>query len=505
MSKEHTPSSYQQAIYSFIANEAGNAIVEAVAGSGKTSTIVESLNLVPKNKRTLFVAFNKHIAEELERRVPPYVEARTLHSVGFSIMKSRLGNYIKVNGNKTANILKYKMFDMNDKKSAQKCFKVLGACLKLTSLLKAYAIRINDFNSFDWEELAEKQGINIPEGIDDFDQILESCFLQSVDVKGVIDYDDMIYWPTVNDVACPQYDMIFVDESQDLNPVQMQLVMKLMGQSGRLIAVGDSRQAIYGFRGADPEAMQTFGLLLQAKKLPLSICYRCGTKIVEAAKEIVPQIEPSPAAKEGEVTTIDKETFLKEVKSHEYVLCRVTADLVTNCLKLIQKGKKAMVRGRDIGEGLKDLVGDLNLKPEDDYDIFRDKLQAYRMQQSEKLKYKELELIAMQDRVDTLDAIGSAVWEECCSKEQPMGDGKPVVTVREIVSKIDTIFSDVDDGVIFSTVHKSKGLEAPVVYILRPDLIPHPKAEKEWQQTQEMNLKYVAITRAREKLIWVTE
>jgi len=56
------PSPYQKAIFDFVATGTGSAVIEAVAGSGKTTTIVESLNLIPKTKQVLFLAFNKAIA-----------------------------------------------------------------------------------------------------------------------------------------------------------------------------------------------------------------------------------------------------------------------------------------------------------------------------------------------------------------------------------------------------------------------------------------------------------
>jgi DNA helicase-2/ATP-dependent DNA helicase PcrA len=56
---------------------------------------------------------------------------------------------------------------------------------------------------------------------------------------------------------------------------------------------------------------------------------------------------------------------------------------------------------------------------------------------------------------------------------------------------------------LFMTIHKSKGLENNTIFILHPELLPHPAATQEWQMQQESNLKYVAITRAIENLIWV--
>ena len=103
------PSVYQQRIFDFIANGSGSAIVEAVAGSGKTSTIVQGLNLIPNNKRTLFLAFNKSIALELQKRIPGHVKAQTLNGMGHGAwMRYRQGSQVKLNANKTRDIIRNK-------------------------------------------------------------------------------------------------------------------------------------------------------------------------------------------------------------------------------------------------------------------------------------------------------------------------------------------------------------------------------------------------------------
>ncbi len=77
-------------------------------------------------------------------------------------------------------------------------------------------------------------------------------------------------------------------------------------------------------------------------------------------------------------------------------------------------------------------------------------------------------------------------------------------TVLDVKDKVNRIFSDENSpGVTFATGHRAKGLEADNIYVLRPDLLPFPKAKTEWQKKQEMNLKYVIITRSKKNLTWV--
>ncbi len=77
-------------------------------------------------------------------------------------------------------------------------------------------------------------------------------------------------------------------------------------------------------------------------------------------------------------------------------------------------------------------------------------------------------------------------------------------TYDAVKLKIDSIFTDDEYGVVFSTVHKAKGLEAETVFILEPGLLGNTKrCRTDEQAQQEKNLEYVAITRAMRELIFV--
>lgn len=67
------PSKYQKAVYTFITKCKGNAVIDAVAGSGKSTTIVNALRIIDPSKRILFLAFNKSIVEELKSRLVIYL------------------------------------------------------------------------------------------------------------------------------------------------------------------------------------------------------------------------------------------------------------------------------------------------------------------------------------------------------------------------------------------------------------------------------------------------
>jgi superfamily I DNA/RNA helicase len=153
------------------------------------------------------------------------------------------------------------------------------------------------------------------------------------------------------------------------------------------------------------------------------------------------------------------------------ILCRVNAPLVKECLNLIKQGKAAVVRGKDIGESLIKII-----KNNDSIDAWYSKAVSQK-------GITEGKKLLIEDKYATLKYL----WKG--SKEKT-------------VNAIKNIFSDSNSSntIVLSTIHKAKGLEAENVYAIRPDLLPHPRSSN---LIQEMNLKYVCITRAKESLCFI--
>jgi len=473
------PSEYQKAIYDHIENDTRNLLVQAVAGSGKTTIIVEAAKLIPSDVDTLFVAFNKHIADELGRRLPSHVKAQTLHSLGNGIVRKNCRATLKQN--KVEMCLKFDVLDVEDYRDFRQCRSFI---IRMISLLKAHII-VKPTDE-DIHQLAAKFDIEIPDHYYPFELLMQT-YEKCLENTTKMDYDDMLFLPVYHDWQFPQYDIVFVDEAQDLNILQMEMLQRL---NARIIAVGDRYQAIYGFRGADAEAMDTMKKRFTCEELPLSICYRCGYEIVAEAKKIVAQIQPAPDAKSGEVLNISKGDYEGLVSEQDWVLCRTTAPLVSECLKFIRNGRRAMIKGRDIGKQLKTLIKRVMWEWKDDPSLpnLLTALSIYEGSIFDKFLGDEHESKrqAVQDQCDTIRAIVAYV------------DSYERVDIQ-----IDILFADKEKGVVFCTIHRSKGMETDSVFILRPDLIPHPAAKIDWQRDQEMNLKYVAITRAKQHLYFV--
>lgn len=488
---QFVPSKYQQAIFDFISNGNGHAVVEAVAGSGKTTTIVKALDLTPKDAKVAFVAFNKHIATELKKRAPDHVHVSTLHSLGLSIIR-KVNPKIEINDDKVNDLLepiypvtKHALNSGLITKSQRKDnFTKRLAMRKLVSICKSTLVDVKDANAV--LEVIERYGIEIDDKFtDELINLLPDVIQKCMDNIGIVDFDDMIWLPLVTKMDLDKFDYLFVDEAQDMNKSQIEFILGSIKDTGRIIAVGDRNQSLYGFRGADTNAIQNIIDSLRAVVLPLSVTYRCPSSHVEMARKIVPQLEPKDNAAIGSITNMDYFDLAKSVQPGDMVICRTNAPLIKPAFECIRMGKKAMIRGKDIGASLINLIKRFETN---DLGSFEVMLSEYFEHEYNKYldKGKEMQALLLQDRVETLRFI----CNECS-------------TVAELMSKIEMLFSDNNQGVVFSSIHRAKGLEADNVYILRSDLMPHPKATKEWETQQEMNAVYVAQTRSKDNLIFV--
>ncbi len=299
--------------------------------------------------------------------------------------------------------------------------------------------------------------------------------------KKDIDFADMLWIPVRDKLITPRdrYDWLLVDEVQDLNPLQQEFAIR-MGR--RIVAVGDSKQAIYGFAGADTAGMSNFKQRLDGlggcTELPLSICYRCPASVVRKAQDIVPYIESREDAPEGEVAM----DAVFDPKVGHLVLCRCTAPLVEAAIGLLRNGTAVGILGRDFATTLTDIV-----------DQWEGKFLTQDL-----LDWNEKEVKRLEKRSKAAKERQQELYE-CLT----ILVGKAGIFDKTALSSlIKSMFSDApkDSTVNLMTIHRSKGLEAEHVWIIRPDLMPHPNVESDWELEQEMNLKYVAITRAQKSL-----
>lgn len=485
------PSKYQRLIYTYITKGSGNAVIDAVAGSGKSTTIVNALKLIPRDKTVLFLAFNKAIVEELKIKIGNMsnVEIKTLHSLGASATMKTLHCNLQDDKYRAYvnNGIKYNTIIPTFPLSGEQLSVYKSNIVKLVELGRVNLCK--DWHSL--EELAEKHNLDL---------MSNECIIAIKTIEwgenetSIIDFTDMIYFPNIKKIRMPQYDWVFIDECQDLNAAQRQLFLKCVKPNGRFIAVGDPRQAIYGFAGADVESFNLLKTTPHTVKLPLSVCYRCDSDIINLAKELVPQIEARSNASAGEV---DRNASIENVVDGDMILCRVTTPLVGLCMKYISEGTKAYVKGRDIGTNLINMIKKTNCKLIADSDkklkrqLDRIVGKVIAKQACSEAEARESEPYkAYEDKLNVIDVLSEGL-----------------LTVNEIIDRIDTIFKDDQkSGICLSTIHKSKGLESDRIFILCENKLYLKHCMKvPWMAEQERNLVYVAITRAKHYLGYIQD
>ena len=538
-------------------------IIEALAGTGKTTTLVEGLKVVrglptkftPSPQQALiwdamgrsrgarsicFCAFNVSIKEELSKRMPEGCQAKTLHGLGFGAIAKALGRDAKItvneHGERVCDFIA-EIMDKPFKELRKDRPEFISGLRRLVSLCKMTLTGPQHGSDAETPEQFEESLHGLcglydvevnpeewEESVKLVPQVLEKC----AQLSSTIDFDDMPWLPVVLNLPVWRNDLLLVDEAQDLNRCQQALAMKA---GSRLILCGDVNQAIYLFAGADSESIpRMYGLLNETQagceRLPLTVTRRCGRAIVEQARTIVPTFEAHETNCEGKINrapfdglvrcdhcagfgksfdipcdycegrgTVKQEMpgggYRGLAQDGDFILCRTTAPLVGQCLRFLKEGRKATVRGRDIGQGLLNFIDKLEADTVPQlieglhgwYDIEMKKLEAEKHP-------SESKRIMIEDRRDLILTF--------C---------EDVRTVAQVRERIEKIFSDATTaGVQLSTVHRSKGLEAKRVFIIQPPgaSMPHPAAKSPESRKQEYNLKYVAITRAIEELVWVS-
>lgn len=482
------PSVHQQRVFDFITDGKGSAIIEAVAGAGKTTTILQALRLIPATKSVIFLAFNRSIAEELKSKVPSHATAATFHSKGMGAWLKFAGKNVKVDASKVRQILRNTL--------GEEELEMYGSfAAKLVGLAKGAGLGflVPDTEE-QWYELVDHygmeldtEGAEVARGV----SIARRALARSVEVANVtIDYDDMLYMPLIKNLRFWQHDWVFVDEAQDTNAVQRALLKRMLKPTGRLVAVGDPHQAIYGFRGADSSAMKRMAQAFNCCTLPLTVSYRCPRAVVAAAQEYVTHIEAHPAAPEGTVQQLG-EYGAELFSSKDAILCRNVAPLVDTAYSLMTKGVGCRVLGREIGQGLTNLIGKMKAR---DIETLETRLASYCEREMAKYlsKDQEQQAQAVEDKVGCITMFINRL---------PENDR----TIGRLRGEIEKLFTDNGAGLLtLSTVHKSKGLEWDTVYLLEKDeYMPSKYARQKWQQEQEINLIYVAFTRAKNRLFFI--
>lgn len=469
-------STYQTAVFNFVESGKGNAIVEAVAGSGKSATIKEAFKRV--RGEAIFLAFNKSIADELKAAG---VNGRTFHSLCMMpVMRAKGARDPEMN----------KLRKLCDHHMSGEEVRLYGSfAQRLVGLARQVGIGcLVPDTEMAWIEICEHHDIEPESEEAEFGKAIEMArkLLDWSNASKMVDFDDMLYFAVKDGISLPKFDFVFVDEAQDTNAIQRAILRKIMRPGARLVAVGDPAQAIYGFRGADSRSLAMLAQDFNAVRLPLTISYRCPTSVVSYAQQWVSHIEAAPNAPEGVVAELGTKFEVKDFQPADLVVCRKTAPLITLAFRCIRANVPVQVMGREIGQGLKALIKKMNARG---IDQLLTKLEAFQEREVEKARAKKDD--AKAEAIE--DKVGSLVFLINGLKEGHR-------TIPELEKGIDFLFSDKTRAVKFATIHKSKGLEADRVFWLGRSECPAKWARQDWQKEQEVNLCYVAATRAKREL-----
>lgn len=493
-----TPSPYQEKIFDFIMHGNGNAVISAKAGSGKSSTCVAAIKLIKPKNKVMFLAFNKSIAEELSLKLNdfPNVEVRTSHSLGFAIIRKNVEGDVELDEFKYRTYIKSNILDLTT-------VDISLTRIQLYNYIESICALV-DYARFNLAQTAEEVQLlatkyDVPVFFDECDVVIKVLEWGKTELNRV-DYTDMVWLPVELSMNAKlfQKDFIFIDECQDQSLMSIELFLKCFKRGTRFIAVGDEDQCINTFSGASEEAFQYMKDYPKTTQFDLPICYRCPRSVVELARNLVPEIKYREGSPEG---VIQDNCWTKMLNSGDMVISRSKAPLLQVYVKLLRRGVKCHIKGKDFGVNLKKILEEIdceelntNLKADGVFVRLFDNLFEMRNKIMAKngLDYQDATLTSyVTERYDMINALRILA--------------ENYVTKSELIEHIDEIFDENREGVILSTIHKAKGLEADNVYILCNSSMPSKLAKKDWEKVAEQNLIYVAYTRAKKKLGFISE
>lgn len=459
-------SPYQHAIFSAIQNETTNLLIRARAGSGKTSTILKGMDYASGS--VIFLAFNKDIADDIRQKAPSG-EVKTFNALGHW-MWYRNSRASQLDKYKLRGILKGMLSPEDSREFAYPLSRAIGlAKNNIFGLLEPAS-------SKDFRALFDNYDLGIPEDrYSDLSEIAFRAFDISIRDLRTFDFDDQVYIPLHQGWTFPTYTTTFVDECQDLSPINHFMVQRLEERGSRIIAVGDDRQAIYGFRGALSNSLDIAKSRFAMAEFSLPISYRCSLEVIREAQRICPDIQARSEAPLGKVSMAETDP---EFFSEAMVLCRNNAPLFKAIMRQIRAKLPCQVRTNFL-------------------ETFTGFLRGFKVETTKALELK-LEAWFEKER--------SAAMDKGHHGKLAMLQDKYDTTKLfcEDFHYVDEMIDFVNDlgqsriGPIFATIHKSKGLEHTNVHLLRPDLLPSKWAVSKEALHQEANLEYVAITRAKE-------
>jgi F-box protein 18 (helicase) len=463
--------------------------INAVAGSGKTTTLLHYAATRPPGSRILYVAFNRTVKLEASTRFGAMglgnVRVETAHSLAYRYVVPQKGYQVRASSYNTREIAG--MLGLSIKGEKHGAFILANHIGKLLGhFCNGASARVNDldYTTMVQDEKAKSFVRNHYAALENGARLL----LAKMD-RGEIDCTHDFYLKKFQ-LLCPQlgYDYILFDEGQDASPAMLAV---FAAQESTKLIVGDAHQQIYSWRGA-VNALENISF----PAFSLTTSFRFGPEIARLATQVL-----SWKGYFGDMPLIDIKGLGKPGPG---TYC---ATIARSNLGLLLAAIRFITDNRSV-----------------EHIYFEGNINSYTYAEEGASLYDVLYLYNNQpDKVrDTLlRELGSLeALEEYIEKTEDASLGMLVEIVREYGNEIFDLLRalkarHVPDSerhkaaMIFSTVHRAKGLEYDTVH-LAPDFINEMKLERLSsikkenlnlvKTNEEINLLYVALTRARHTL-----
>ena len=543
------PSTYQQDILDFFLNNPqSNMLVNALAGSGKSTTAC----MLSEHSKTsdLYIAFNASVVEEFKKKIKnPKTKVMTMHSLAYSIMLYNVEQESKDSGEKpkgfgsqrskrTVSLDNFKPHKILDEEITKRYGRYIEFAKRVflkdnyVNLYNLCRLTLTDMSSNkDVSRLINDHVLFLYYGDEGYSapdiseitstlKILDTKSKQQFETQGVIDFTDML-WITFNKLKYDNWEVpywalytnIYCDEVQDFSNIQLNFLKFIKRTKGRYVFIGDFHQAIYNFAGANAQAFnQIPKMFAPVETFDLPICYRCAkSHLSRVNREYGIPILPCDDAPMGFVKTIDKNKISEYAKAGDMVISRKNKWIAEVVLDLARNGTPIFIEDKEMVEAIKrqilsskcTSVGTLEKFLQKVISNYNKKLFEIVSKNVREGGHEEEHLEAVAETNSKIDntsfllEILKGYLENHASSD----------SVSKFSNFIDKLLNTTPSPncVRLCSIHKAKGLEATNVFVLNEAKINYDFRNSKEQNIQEKNLSYIATTRAKEGLYLVKE
>lgn len=528
MTLEWTPE--QHKILAWFETGRDNAIVIALAGASKTTMIVEGAMRAPERLK-LVTSFNKAIVEELTQRGEGRFVARTLHAIGNGWWKKTRPN-ARLDAKLRSECAR-KGWAVAKKKGRvppdRPDWDTIKMVMEVVSRIKAARpmsrnpsadVRavIVDYGLAPTRLYSQRTGI----GADEI--AVAAVETLAISERAVLegdryDFDDMVWAPVRFGWATGVFDLICVDEAQDMSPAQIALARMSLKPTGRICVVGDPNQCIYRWRAADATVLaRLYNEFHLDNRMALTTTFRCAKEIAKLAATFVPEFTAPKWAPEGRVVDCAWHTMVTDVQPDDFILSRTNAGTVAALIGCIGSNKGARIVGRgadDFANELREIFDSVWGRCTDEtLPTFFDELERHLCEPAPEIVFNadgavdapDANADAGVDVADTTIAIADAAEaEQLIACFEAMADVLPDdACISDLRIRLEEVFRatvPIESGlgtagyIEISTIHRIKGHESDRVWVLEDTFFGGDPDDRQ--------LRYVAYTRARRELFLV--